>query len=76
MPDRQMASADLPFPIKPQAWHFRQSVEYSITANRAVLDVASRNKEHFLYNIYKMGKDAIEPARATTGRCIRSGFRR
>ncbi len=60
VPDRQMASADLPFPIEPQKWHFRQSVEYSITANRAVLDVASRNREIFLYNIYKMGKDSIE----------------
>ncbi len=60
VPDRQIMSADLPFPIKPQVWHFRQSIEYSITANRAVLDVASRNKEHFLFNIYKMGKDSIE----------------
>jgi hypothetical protein len=60
VPDRQIASADLPFPITPQPWHFRQSVEYSITANRAVLDVASRNREIFLYNIYKMGKDSIE----------------
>ncbi len=59
VPDRQMASADLPFPIQPQKWHFRQSIEYSITANRAVLDVASRNREIFLYNIYKMGKDSI-----------------
>jgi hypothetical protein len=60
VPDRQIASADLPFPIKPQAWHFRQSVDYSVTANRAVLDVASRNKDTFLFNIYKMGKDSIE----------------
>jgi hypothetical protein len=60
VPDRQIASADLPFPIKPQPWHFRQSVEYSITANWAVLDVASRNREIFLYNIYKMGKDSID----------------
>ena len=60
VPDRQIMSADLPFPIKPQTWHFRQSIEYSVTANRAVLDVASRNKEHFLYNIYKMGKDSID----------------
>ena len=60
VPDRQIASADLPFPIKPQTWHFRQSVEYSVTANRAVLDVASRNKDTFLFNIYKMGKDSIE----------------
>ena len=25
VPDRQMASADLPYPIEPQKWHFRQS---------------------------------------------------
>jgi hypothetical protein len=60
VPDRQIASADLPFPIEPQKWHFRQSIEYSVTANRAVLDVASRNREIFLFNIYKMGKDAID----------------
>ncbi|MEW6323014.1 MAG: M14 metallopeptidase family protein [Acidobacteriota bacterium] len=60
VPDRQIMSADLPYPIQPQTWHFRQSVEYSVTANRAVLDVATRNREHFLFNIYKMGKDAIE----------------
>src|SRR5581483_1179856 len=34
----QLPRADLPFPIAPQKWHFRQSIEYSITANRAVLD--------------------------------------
>jgi hypothetical protein len=59
VPDRQIASADLPLPIQPQKWHFRQSIEYSITANRAVLDVASRNREIFLYNIYQMGRDSI-----------------
>ncbi|HEX6161834.1 MAG TPA: M14 metallopeptidase family protein [Vicinamibacterales bacterium] len=59
VPDRQMASADLPFPIQPQKWHFRQSIDYSITANWAVLDVASRNREIFLYNIYQMGRDSI-----------------
>ena len=59
-PKRQLATGDLPFPIEPQPWHFRQSVEYSITANRAVLDVASRHREQFLYNIYRMGKNSIE----------------
>ena len=53
-------SGDLPLPIAPQKWHFRQSIDYSITANRAVLDVASRNRETFLFNIYRMGKNAIE----------------
>ena len=59
-PERQLASGDLPFPIEPQPWHFRQSVEYSMTANRAVLDVASRHREQLLYNIYRMGRNSIE----------------
>jgi len=60
VPSRQLASGDLPYPITPQKWHFRQSIEYSISANRAVLDVASKHREDFLFNIYKMGKNSIE----------------
>ena len=56
----QLPRADLPYPIAPQKWHFRQSVEYSITANRAVLDVASKHREDFLFNIYRMGRNSIE----------------
>ena len=52
--------ADLPAPIEPQEWHFRQSIDYSVTANYAVLDLASRYKDQFLYNIYKMGANQIE----------------
>ena len=52
--------ADLPNPIEPQEWHFRQSVDYSITANRAILDLASRNRENFLFNMYRMGRNSIE----------------
>ena len=55
VPERQLPSADLPYPIAPQRWHFRQSIEYSVTANRAVLDVASRYRETLLFNIYRMG---------------------
>jgi hypothetical protein len=47
-------------PIEPQEWHFRQSVDYSITANCAVLDYASRYRETLLYNIYLMGRNSIE----------------
>jgi zinc carboxypeptidase len=52
--------ADLPAPIEPQTWHFRQSIDYSVTANYAVLDLASRYKDQFLYNIYKMGSNQID----------------
>lgn len=56
----QQASADLPFPIGPQEWHFRRSIEYALTANRAVLDEAARNRVMLLLNIYHMGRNAIE----------------
>lgn len=58
--ERQLPSGDLPYPIQPQTWRFRQSVDYSITANRAVLDLASRWREKLLYNIYRMGRNSIE----------------
>jgi len=56
----QLPRADLPYPVAPQKWHFRQSVDYSVTANYAVFDIASKRKDDFLYNIYKMGKNSIE----------------
>jgi hypothetical protein len=57
---RQLPSADLAYPIAPQVWHFRQSIEYSVSLNRAVLDYASRMREDLLFNIYRMGKNSIE----------------
>jgi hypothetical protein len=58
--NRQQASADLPLPVNPGPWKFRQSVDYSVTANKAVWDVVARNRETFLFNIWKMGNDRIE----------------
>src|SRR6188768_803104 len=60
VPERQLPSGDLPNPIAPQPWRFRQSIEYSMTANRAVLDFASRYRETLLLNVYRMGRNAIE----------------
>jgi hypothetical protein len=60
VPSRNLPNGDTPFPITPQRWHFRQSIDYSVTANYAVFDVASRHREQFLYNIYKMGRNSIE----------------
>jgi hypothetical protein len=59
IPDKQLPSGDLPFPVGPQKWHFRQSIEYSMTANRAVLDYASRFREELLLNAYRMAKNSI-----------------
>jgi len=61
IPLRHLPDSNLHFPIEPQqVWRFRQSIDYSVTANYAVFDIASRNKENFLYNIYTMGKNSIE----------------
>ncbi|MBR9989738.1 MAG: peptidase, partial [Gemmatimonadetes bacterium] len=59
IPRRQIPHSDLPSPIEPQTWHFRNSVDYSVTANYAVLDIASRRRDTFLFNIYRMGSNAI-----------------
>src|SRR3972149_1851806 len=58
--NRQLASNDLPLPVAPQTWHFRQSIDYDVENNRAVLDWASRNRETLLYNMYVKGKRSIE----------------
>lgn len=60
VPDRLMPNSATPFPVTPQKWHFRNSIDYSVSLNYAVLDYASRNKDHLLYNIYRMGKNSIE----------------
>jgi hypothetical protein len=57
--EKLLPKGDLPMPIQPQKWHFAQSIAYELTANRAVLDVASRYRETLLYNIYQMGRNSI-----------------
>ena len=58
--DRQVMSGDLLLPIEPQEWKFRQSVEYSVTANKAILDLASRRRESFLFGTYRMAKNSVD----------------
>jgi hypothetical protein len=59
-PDKQLRNGDYLAPIEPQVWHFRQSVDYSVSSNKAVLDYASRNRRHMLYDIWRMGMNSIE----------------
>ena len=57
---RQVPGGDIAMPVAPGEWRFRQSVDYSISLNRAVIDYASRMRENLLYNIYAMGRRSIE----------------
>jgi hypothetical protein len=58
--DLQLPRGDLPSPIEPRTWHFSQSIEYSMSANRAVLDLASRYRDTLLFNMWRMGMNSIE----------------
>src|SRR5207237_339748 len=58
--DKPMPQGDWPLPIVPQQWHYRQSIDYEMTNNRAIVDLASRYRETFLFNIWRMGMNSIE----------------
>jgi hypothetical protein len=57
---RQISNGDLLLPVTPGEWHFRQSIDYSVSANYALLDLAAQKREEFLYGIYRMGRNSIE----------------
>ncbi|HTX33418.1 MAG TPA: M14 metallopeptidase family protein, partial [Bryobacteraceae bacterium] len=58
--DKQLPQGDWPMPVAPQEWHYRQSIDYEMTNNRAIMDIASRYRETFLFNIWRMGMNSIE----------------
>jgi hypothetical protein len=60
VPQRLIPDGATPFPVTPQKWLFRQSIDYSVSMNYAVLNYAVRYRDELLYNIYKMGKYSIE----------------
>ncbi len=52
-----------PDPWKGGESHFRDAVDYMLTATWATLDLAADRKSNYLYNIYKMGASAIEESK-------------
>mgnify|MGYP002223827489 CR=1 FL=1 len=60
VPDRLIPSSATSFPVLPQKWHFRQSIDYSVSLNYAVLMYAVRHRDELLYNSYRMGKNSIQ----------------
>lgn len=49
-----------PDPWKGGESHFRDAVDYMLTATWAVLDLAADRRADYLYDMYRMGRDAIE----------------
>ena len=60
VPNRLIPNSATPYPIEPQTWYFKNSIDYSVSLNYAVLNYASRYKDELLYNIYTMGKHSID----------------
>jgi hypothetical protein len=66
IPGRMLPTGDYPYPIMPQKWQFRQSIDYSITACKAILDFAARRREELLWNRYVMGRNAVAKGETDT----------
>lgn len=49
-----------PMPWEGGESHFRDAVDYTLEASIAVLNLAADRKDAFLYDMYKMGRDAIQ----------------
>ena len=57
----QIPTADVPLPVEGgKMWHLRDSLEYEISANYAILDYASRYRERMLFDFYRAGRNSVE----------------
>ena len=59
-----------PYPWKGGESHFRDAVDYMLTASLAILNLATDKRQEFLYNIYSMGADAINDSEGATAYII------
>ncbi len=64
--ERLVPKSITPNPVLPQEWKFRQSIDYSVSLNYAVLHYAARHSDELLYNIYQMGRNSIEKGSSDT----------
>ncbi len=55
-----LPSIDYPNPWLGGEWKLSNALDYMMTASLGVLDIAARQHDRFLYNIYEMGREAIE----------------
>ncbi|PWS27918.1 peptidase [Pedobacter yonginense] len=60
VPSRLLPNGDSPNPITPRKWYFKNSIDYSVSLNYAVLGYAQRYHDELLFNIYQMGKNSID----------------
>ena len=66
VPSRLIPNSNTHYPVLPQTWHFKQSIDYSTSLNYAVLNYAAKFKEEILFNIFRMGRNSIEKGNKDT----------
>ncbi|TFV94636.1 peptidase [Algoriphagus kandeliae] len=66
VPDRLIPNNGTPYPVTPRDWHFKTSIEYSVSLNYAILNHAVRHGDELLRNIYIMGRRSIEKGQKDT----------
>nr|BCX01853.1 MAG: peptidase [Bacteroidota bacterium] len=59
----RVPTTDYPMPWLGGWWRLRDAVEYIFETSMATLEVAARYREELLWNMYQMGREAIERGR-------------
>ncbi len=57
-------SIQYPYPWKGGWLHFKDAIDYMITGSMAVLDIGAKRRFDWQYNIYRLGRQAIEQGRS------------
>ncbi|MFW0714519.1 M14 family metallopeptidase [Pedobacter sp. N23S346] len=66
VPSRLLPNSDSPNPVTPRKWYFKNSIDYSVSLNYAVLNYAQRHADELLFNIYQMGRNSIDKGKKDT----------
>lgn len=66
VPERLIPNNGTPYPVTPRDWHFKTSIDYSVSLNYAILNHAVRHGDELLRNIYLMGRRSIEKGQKDT----------
>ncbi len=61
--ERLRPMTNYPNPLRQRTWHFKDTVQYVLTASYGALDIAARYRERLLYNMYRLARRAIEKGR-------------
>lgn len=60
LPARQLPTTDIPMPVTAGPWRLKQSLEYEIGANYAILDYASRYRNRMLNSVWTAANQSIK----------------